>query len=77
MRMSPRNAVLQLSLLTQSVMAACRDLTHYNGEPDPLKGDALNQRVRDAAKEASEALFNTVVQQPVNSLGVRRQAQGF
>jgi hypothetical protein len=35
----------------------CRELTHYKGEPDPLKGDVPNQRVRDAAREALDALF--------------------
>lgn len=34
-----------------------RELTHYKGEPDPLKGDVPNQRVRDAAREALDALF--------------------
>lgn len=35
----------------------CRELTHYRGEPDPFKGDAPNQRVRDSAKEAMDSLF--------------------
>ena len=34
-----------------------RELTHYRGEPDPFKGDAPNQRVRDSAKEAVDSLF--------------------
>ncbi|KAL3140272.1 hypothetical protein ABBQ38_004540 [Trebouxia sp. C0009 RCD-2024] len=34
-----------------------RDLTHYRGEPDPFKGDVLNQKVRDAAKETLDAIF--------------------
>ena len=34
-----------------------RDLTHYKGEPDPFKGDVLNQKVRDAAKETLDAIF--------------------
>ncbi|GLC64790.1 AP-4 complex accessory subunit Tepsin [Pleodorina starrii] len=53
-----------------------REHTHYKGEPDPFKGDTPNQRVRDAAKEASEALFNTVMAQPVTSLGSRIQGFG-
>lgn len=36
---------------------ACRDLTHYRGEPDPFKGDVLNQKVRDAATETLDAIF--------------------
>lgn len=34
-----------------------RELTHYKGEPDPFKGDVPNQRVRDSAKEALDAIF--------------------
>lgn len=36
---------------------ACRELTHYKGDPDPFKGDVLNQKVRDAAKETVDAIF--------------------
>lgn len=39
------------------VCAAHRELTHFRGEPDPFKGDVVNQRVRDQAKEALEAIF--------------------
>jgi hypothetical protein len=35
----------------------CRALVHYKGSPDPFKGDLLNQKVRDTAKEAVEAMF--------------------
>jgi hypothetical protein len=34
-----------------------RELTHFRGEPDPFKGDVANQRVREQAKEALEAIF--------------------
>ncbi|KAK9810740.1 hypothetical protein WJX73_004195 [Symbiochloris irregularis] len=37
-----------------------RELVHYRGEPDPFKGDALNQKVREAAKEALDAVFAPV-----------------
>jgi hypothetical protein len=50
-----------------------REHVSFKGEADPFKGDIPNQRVRDAAKEASEAIFNTAMQQPVSSLGVRGQ----
>jgi hypothetical protein len=39
------------------VLGCHRELTHYKGEPDPFKGDVPNQRVRDAAKEALDAIF--------------------
>lgn len=32
-------------------------MLHYKGEPDPLKGDIPNQKVRDSAREALDALF--------------------
>ena len=35
----------------------CRELAHYQGEKDPFKGDSLNQRVRDAAKETIEVIY--------------------
>lgn len=35
----------------------CRQLTSYRGDPDPFKGDVPNQRVRDAAREALDAVF--------------------
>ena len=34
-----------------------KNCIHYNGPMDPLKGDALNQRVRDEAKETMNAIF--------------------
>lgn len=34
-----------------------RELTSYKGEADPFKGDVPNQRVRDMAKEALDAMF--------------------
>jgi len=37
---------------------ACRELTHYRGEPDPFKGGVPSQKVRDMAREAIDALFN-------------------
>lgn len=39
-------------------MALCRELTHYKGEPDPFKGDTPNQKVREFAKEALDAVFS-------------------
>lgn len=34
-----------------------RELQHYRGDPDPFKGDVLNQKVRDAAKGTLDAIF--------------------
>ncbi|KAI8544481.1 hypothetical protein RHMOL_Rhmol08G0300500 [Rhododendron molle] len=38
--------------------AAVRQLFHYKGQVDPLKGDALNKAVRDMAHEAISAIFS-------------------
>ncbi|XP_073119324.1 protein MODIFIED TRANSPORT TO THE VACUOLE 1 [Henckelia pumila] len=35
-----------------------RQLIHYKGQPDPLKGDALNKAVRETAQETLSALFS-------------------
>lgn len=48
---------LQLEIDSFERVYLCRDLTHYKGDPDPFKGDTPNQKVRDAAKEAVEAIF--------------------
>lgn len=42
---------------SKRTLLLCRELTHYKGEPDPFKGDVPNQRVRDLAKEALDAVF--------------------
>ncbi|KAK9102358.1 hypothetical protein Sjap_019612 [Stephania japonica] len=34
-----------------------RQLFHYKGHPDPLKGDALNKAVRDMAHETIQSIF--------------------
>ena len=38
----------------------CRALTYFRGEPDPFKGDVPNQKVRDMAKEALDAVLGDV-----------------
>lgn len=43
----------------------CRSLTYFRGEPDPFKGDVPNQKVRDMAKEALDAVFAAVDLNPV------------
>ncbi|GAX80307.1 hypothetical protein CEUSTIGMA_g7745.t1 [Chlamydomonas eustigma] len=41
-------------------------IVKWKGEKDPFKGDSLNQRVRDSAKEVMEALYSSYQQQPAN-----------
>ncbi|XP_057770053.1 protein MODIFIED TRANSPORT TO THE VACUOLE 1-like isoform X2 [Salvia miltiorrhiza] len=38
---------------------AVRQLIHYRGQPDPLKGDALNKAVRETAQETLSVLFTS------------------
>ncbi|KAH0466564.1 hypothetical protein IEQ34_003802 [Dendrobium chrysotoxum] len=59
--------------------AAVRQLLHYKGNLDPLKGDALNKAVRDTAQEAISALFssedNKAAAAPVES--INKRIEGF
>ncbi|KAJ6795519.1 VHS domain-containing protein-like isoform X1 [Iris pallida] len=59
--------------------AALRQLFHYKGHPDPLKGDALNKAVRDTAHEAVSAIFasddNKTTVAPTE--GIEKRIQGF
>lgn len=43
-----------------AILSMCRALTYFRGEPDPFKGDVPNQKVRDMAKEALDAVFAAV-----------------
>eukprot|EP01041_Mallomonas_annulata_P012820 gene12820-27033_t len=36
-----------------------KECLQYTGRPDPLRGDEIYKRVRDAAKEALEAIFES------------------
>lgn len=38
---------------------AVKQLLHYKGQPDPLKGDSLNKAVRETAQDALSAIFST------------------
>jgi len=57
-----------------------RDLTMFKGPPDPLRGDEIYRRVREAAKECIEAVYeasNDVSNNTAgNSLGVQMQGIG-
>lgn len=37
---------------------AIRQLLHYKGQSDPVKGDAFNKAMRDTAQEAISAIFS-------------------
>lgn len=58
---------------------AVRQLIHYKGQPDPLKGDALNKAVRETAQETLSALFSSDESKAApteSSLGSRIQGFG-
>ncbi|GJQ96900.1 ENTH/VHS-like protein, partial [Tanacetum coccineum] len=50
----------------------------YRGQPDPLKGDALNKSVRETAQEALSAIFaGEDSSKPQISEGLTRRIEGF
>ncbi|KAL1566542.1 ribonuclease Z [Salvia divinorum] len=55
-----------------------RQLIHYRGQPDPLKGDALNKAVRETAQETLSTLFSSddSTAAPTES-SLRSRIQGF
>lgn len=57
--------------------AAIRQLFHYKGHPDPLKGDALNKAVRDTAHEAMTAIFSSEDNKLAPAEDINRRIQGF
>ncbi|KAJ8501063.1 hypothetical protein OPV22_011615 [Ensete ventricosum] len=57
---------------------AMRQLFHYKGQLDPLKGDALNQAVRDTAHEAIAAIFASEDNKGVTPVqGLDKRIEGF
>ena len=58
--------------------AVMRQLFHYKGQPDPLKGDALNKTVRETAHEAVSAIFaNDDNKALAPTEGIQKRIQGF
>lgn len=56
---------------------AIRQLIHYKGQPDPLKGDALNKAVCETAQEALSALFSSEESKPAPTETLGGRIQGF
>ncbi|XP_062230438.1 tRNase Z TRZ3, mitochondrial-like [Phragmites australis] len=58
--------------------AAMRQLVHYKGHPDPLRGDALNKAVRETANESIAAVFSTEdPKSAVATESIGKRIQGF
>lgn len=60
----------------QSYSASIRELFNFQGQVDPLKGNALNQAVRDAAHEAIKAIFSSDASLPT-SKSINNRIEGF
>jgi len=56
---------------------AVRQLFHYKGQLDPLKGDALNKTVRDTAQETISAIFSADNDKPAPAEDLNKRIQGF
>ncbi|CAN8259129.1 unnamed protein product [Cochlearia groenlandica] len=57
---------------------AVRNLNHYKGHPDPLKGDALNKAIRDTAHETISAIFSEENgTKPAAPESINRRIEGF
>ncbi|KAK9677070.1 hypothetical protein RND81_11G119900 [Saponaria officinalis] len=58
---------------------AVKQLLHYRGQPDPLKGDALNKAVRETAQDALSAIFSTEDNKPVAAVTevTHKRMEGF
>ncbi|CAK9139392.1 unnamed protein product [Ilex paraguariensis] len=56
---------------------AIRQLIHYKGQADPLKGDAPNKAVREMAQEALSSIFSADEDKPAPSKTLGSRIQGF
>eukprot|EP00604_Paraphysomonas_vestita_P003314 CAMPEP_0174820226 /NCGR_PEP_ID=MMETSP1107-20130205/3911_1 /TAXON_ID=36770 /ORGANISM="Paraphysomonas vestita, Strain GFlagA" /LENGTH=696 /DNA_ID=CAMNT_0016035147 /DNA_START=1922 /DNA_END=4012 /DNA_ORIENTATION=- len=52
-----------------------KECLQYKGPPDPLRGDEIYKRVRDAAKESLDAIFDS--QMPMTTSAVSNRIQGI
>ncbi|GMP34933.1 hypothetical protein CsSME_00007594 [Camellia sinensis var. sinensis] len=57
--------------------AAVRQLFHYKGKLDPLKGDALNKAVRETAHEAISSIFSGDDNKPAPAEDLNKRIEGF
>lgn len=53
------------------------DLPEFRGTPDPIRGDELNKRVRDAAKEALDAIFDSQMPVTTSAVAAANRIQGM
>lgn len=73
-------SIMEFQREMQRNSAVLRQLLHYKGHPDPLKGDALNKAVRDSAQEAMTAIFTeheTITSTTPPAENLNRRIEGF
>jgi hypothetical protein len=58
-----------------TAMAAVKDALQYRGPPDPARGDEPYQKVRDAAKEALDAIYSDTPTSSSSSLSLSSSIQ--
>ena len=56
---------------------AIKECLQYRGPPDPLRGDEIYKRVRDAAKEAIDAIYDSQMPTTTSSVAASNRIQGM
>lgn len=73
---SAAKAGIEFKREMQRHSGAIRELFHYRGEPDALRGDSLNKAVRDTAHEAVTSIFASDEKQGTAE-DINKRIQGF
>jgi hypothetical protein len=56
---------------------AIKECLQFRGPPDPLRGDEIYRRVRDAAKEALDAIFDSQMPVTTSAVAAANRIQGM
>lgn len=56
---------------------AIKECLQYRGPPDPLRGDEIYKRVRDAAKEAIDAIYDSQMPTTTSAVAASNRIQGM
>jgi hypothetical protein len=54
-----------------------KECIQFRGTPDPIRGDELNKRVRDAAREALDAIFDSQMPVTTSAVAAANRIQGM
>lgn len=66
----PRNAFRRCVAQDHEGINAVKEAMNYRGQPDPVRGDEPNQKVRIAAKEALDAVYREAPSSEVASMAM-------